>query len=486
MTIVRQFSPPEGASTCAGSKSRAWLSSTTSALPDGPQTCSKGDSKLPSPNFRRQQPPVRTSDVFRAFPLLLALLISAPSLLAQTNDTATVRGQVLDQNRAAIPHAKVVVTNELTGLSRNTETDGEGFYSIAGLPLTGSYKLTVTGNGFAAKEVGGIELRAGEAATFDVTLAVAGGSSEVTVFGTTEGLQTDTPQLGTRLDLEKIDNTPILGRKVTNLVELNSAVRPARGTGDLFLNNFLFVVNGSGRRQTTISLDGSTADDAWGRQTIFTNIPLSTIQEFTVLTNAASAEYGRTAGSAINIVTKSGTNDLHAELVGIARPGGLGAAAPLASQRTIDRLAQLSGVVSGPLRRDHTYLLVGGEINIQHRDAVITSRLAPGSVFAGIYKQALAFARVDHRINGKNILTGRTNLELFSDTNPADAVGGLALASAARTFRRRTYAGQLSDTTTFSGSLFNEARVQMQVGSPITEFDPIQFSTQIVRTGVST
>ena len=82
--------------------------------------------------------------------------------------------------------------------------------------------------------------------------------------------------------------------------------------------------------------------------------------------------------------------------------------------------------------------------------------------------------------------TGRTNFELFSDTNPADAVGGLALASAARTFRRRTYAGQLSDTTTFSGSLFNEARVQMQVGSPITEFDPIQFSTQIVRTGVST
>src|SRR5256714_1855281 len=446
----------------------------------------KGDSKLPSLKFRRMKSPARASAALRACALFAVALACAPLLRAQTNDTATVRGQVLDQNKAAIAHAKVVVTNELTGLSRDTETDGEGFYSIAGLPLTGSYKLTVTGSGFAAKEVGGIGLRAGEAATFDVTLAVAGGASEVTVFGTTEGLQTDTPQLGTRLDLEKIDNTPILGRKVTNLVELNSAVRPARGTGDLFLNNFLFVVNGSGRRQTTISLDGSTADDAWGRQTIFTNIPLSTIQEFTVLTNAASAEYGRTSGSAINIVTKSGTNDLHADLVGIARPGGLGAAAPLASRRTIDRLAQLSGVVSGPLRRDHTYLLVGGEINIQHRDAVITSRLAPGSVFAGIYKQALGFARLDHRINGKNILTGRTNLELFSDTNPADPVGGLALASAARTFRRRTYAGQLSDTTTFSGSLFNEARVQMQVGSPITEFDPIQFSTQIVRTGVST
>src|SRR2546423_47772 len=111
----------------------------------------KGDSKLPSLKFRRRLSPVRSSDVFRAFALLVALLVSAPPLVAQTNDTATVRGQVLDQNKAAIAHAKVVVTNGLTGLSRDTETDGEGFYSIAGLPPTGSYKLTVTGSGFAAK-----------------------------------------------------------------------------------------------------------------------------------------------------------------------------------------------------------------------------------------------------------------------------------------------------------------------------------------------
>src|SRR5256714_4431287 len=189
--------------------------------------------------------PARASAALRACALFAVALACAPLLRAQTNDTATIRGQVLDKNKAAVLNAKVVVANELTGFSREAQTDGEGFYTIAGLPLTGKYKLSVTSNGFAAAQVSDIELRAGEAATFDVILVPAciDCTGEVTVFGTTEGLQTDTSQLGTRLDLEKIDNTPILGRKVTNLVELNSAVRPARGTGDLFLNNFLFAVN---------------------------------------------------------------------------------------------------------------------------------------------------------------------------------------------------------------------------------------------------
>jgi outer membrane receptor protein involved in Fe transport len=330
-----------------------------------------------------------------------------------------------------------------------------------------------------------VELRAGEAAAFDVTLAVAGGSSVVTVYGTTGGVQSDTPQLGMRLDLEKIDNTPVFGRKITNLVALNSAVRPARGTGDLFMNNFLFVANGGGRRQTSFTLDGSTDDDAWGRQTLFTNIPLSALQEFTVITNAASAEYGRTTGSVVNIVTKSGTNDLHADLIGLFRPGELQARNPLALRRTVDRLGQASGVVSGPLKKDRTHFLFGGEVNFQRRDSVITSPLARGA-YTGVYQQALLFARFDHRLSDRSTLTGRFNLDRFRDSNPADAVGGLNLPSAARVFRRRTYAAQVSATTAFSGSLFNEARAEALVASPITEFDPVSPSTQFVRPAVST
>jgi hypothetical protein len=405
---------------------------------------------------------------------------------AQTVNTGSVRGQVLDQNGAAIVNAEVTATNQLTGLRREARTDTSGNFTLEDLPLTGKYRLSVAGQGFATKEISDVELRAGEAAFFDVKLTPQLSESSITILGTTDAVQGDSARLETRLDLEKIDNTPVIGRKMSSLVFLNSAVRPARGTGDLFLNNFLFVVNGSGRRQTTAKLDGSTNDDAWGRQTFFTNVPLAAIQEFTVLTNAVSAEYGRTSGAAVNVVTKTGTDEWHTDLIGVARPASLEARNPLALRRTIDRLAQGSGILSGPIRRDHTFFLVGGELNVQRRDSVITSPLAPGTAFTGDYHQALFFARFDHYINPNNSLSARVNFDRFTDTNPADAVGGFNLPSAARKFHRRTYAGQLSETAMITPAIVNEARIQMQVASPITEFDPVQPSTQFVRPAVST
>lgn len=403
---------------------------------------------------------------------------------AQTLDKASIRGKILDQNRAAIVGANISVTNESTGLRRDTTTGENGNYTVANLPLTGIYKITVSGTGFGNEEKTGIQLRANEAATVDVILYPQGTSSVVTVTGTTESLQTDSARLETRLDLQKIDNTPVLGRKLTNLVQLNSAVRPARGTGDLFLNNFLFVVNGSGRRQTSYNLDGSTGNDSWGRQTIFTNLPFSTIQEFTVLTNPLSAEYGRTAGSVVNVVTKTGTNQFNTDLLFMVRPSGLQASAPLSTSRTRDELFQLSGVVSGPIIEDKTHFLIGAEGNWQRRSTVIDSPLAPG-IFDGKYRQGLFFARVDHQINDKNILTGRVNLDRFTDTNPNDAVGGINLPSAGRTFERAAYAAQISETAILNNNVVNEARFQFQLGSPITKFTPVNLSTQFVRTGFS-
>lgn len=419
--------------------------------------------------------------------LIVALAwLSCPATHAQTTDTGTIRGQVLDQNKAVIVGAQVIVTNQLTGLRRDANTNGDGYYTVANLPLTGKYNVSVSGTGFGTRNFTDIELQASVAATLDVELVPSGVIAEpviISVSGSTEALQTDSAQLGTRLDLQKIDNTPIFGRKITNLLLLNSAIRPARGTGDLFLNNFLFVANGSGRRQTTFKLDGSTDDDDWGRQTLFTNIPLSAIQEFTVLTNAVSAEYGRTAGSAVNIVTKSGTNDYHAEVIALARPGGLQARNPLALRRTIDRLGQGSGIFSGPIVKDRTHFLVGAEINIQRRDAIITSTLAPGATYTGDYHQGLLFGRLDHQINSRNTLMGRVNLDRFTDTNPADAVGALNLPSAAREFQRRTYAAQLAETAVISPSIVNEMRLQLQVASPITQFAPVNPSPQFIRSG---
>src|SRR5262249_19653531 len=89
---------------------------------------------------------------------------------------------------------------------------------------------------------------------------------------------------------------------------------------------------------------------------------------------------------------------------------------------------------------------------------------------------------VDHKINDNNTLTGRFNFDVFSDTNPQDAVGNTILPSAGRVFKRRTYIGQISETAILSPRWVNEARFQRQFGSPITQFDPVNNSTQFVRT----
>ncbi|HVS00698.1 MAG TPA: TonB-dependent receptor [Thermoanaerobaculia bacterium] len=425
------------------------------------------------------------SSGFRFFLLVLLLAVSAAAALAQTPGIGAVRGRVLDESGAPVAGAEVTLTNQDTGFSRTARSDERGTYVLPELPVTGTYGIRVAKEGLLAQERGDIQLRAGQTAAIDVVLGTAAVEAAITVYGTAEGVQSDSPQLGTYLDAETIQATPVPGRKLTTLPLLNSAVRPARGTGDLFLNNTLFVINGGGRRQTTYTVDGGTLDDSWGRQTIFTNVPLGAIQEMTVLTNSFSAEYGRTTGGAINLVTRTGTNEVHGDVVALSRPGGIQSNAPVTDQESHDELLQGSAFFSGPLVRDRVYWALAAEYNDQDRDSIITSPLAPG-VFTGNYEQTLLFGRLDADLNDANHLLGRLSFDHFRDTNPADAVGGVALPSAARTFRRETQAALLGDTAVLGPDAFNDARLVWEEGDPITEFEPVAPSPQFVRPGVST
>lgn len=417
--------------------------------------------------------------------IILFVLLSALAL-AQTRDTANVRGRVVDPTGSVIPGVQVTVANQATGFTRTANTDSQGDYIISGLPLTGQYTITAEKSGFARARTELVTFRAGQTAIFDYRLGLAGVAATVSVFGTTESVAGETPQMETRLGLEKVNETPVLGRRPTALVLLDSAARPARGTGDLYLGNPLFVINGSGRRQTTYAIDNSTGDDSWGRQTLFTNLPLSSIQEFTILTNAWSAEYGRSTGAAVNVVTKSGTNAYHGDISGLWRPSSLEANAPLVrTVRAADSLWQGSGAISGPLVQDRTYFMFAGEYDRQRRDSAIGSPKASG-VFGGEFREAELLARLDHRLTQNHLLMARINFDRFSDTNPSDTVGGLNLATTARTFHRRTYTAQLSETATVGNSFVNEARLQMQVASPIAQFTPVVPSTQFTQPGVAT
>jgi hypothetical protein len=422
------------------------------------------------------------SPLFQMLRVSAVVLVSLGTVaVAQTRDSATLAGRVLDSTGAVVVGAVVELQNHDSGQRRTSVTDDSGNFQMGGLAVRGGWSLQVSKTGFSSASVSDLHLLAGTAARVELRLNPAGHPERVQVLGSVGSVRADSAELGTPLGLHQIESTPVLNRRLSTLPLLDSSVRPARGTGDLFLNNTLWVINGSGRRQTTFVLDNSTGDDSWGRQTLFTTVPFSAVQEFSILTNPVSAEYGRTAGSAINIVSKSGTNDWHGDVLGLWRPGSIQARVPLATVATEDALAQGSGTVGGPIIHDRTHFLVSTEYSSQSRDSVVTSSLAPG-IYNGDFNQWLLLARVDHQLSERHSLFVRANLDRFSDSNPSDAVGGNTLPSAGRIFRRKTYSAQISETASFN-RFVNEARFQFQLGSPITQFDPLVPSTQFVRSG---
>ena len=197
------------------------------------------------------------------------------------------------------------------------------------------------------------------------------------------------------------------------------------------MNEDLFTTNGAGRRQAWFEVDGSTGNDSWGRQTIFSNIPLDAVQEMTVLTNAFSAEYGGSTGSVVNIVTKSGGNQFHGDLLELWRPAASEAAlsgftstnAASGNDITSDTLGQSAVALSGPVGSSGlTHFSAAGEYSREDRASPIISPVAPGS-FVGHYRGWLGFLRLDHQINDKNNLFFRSDLDGFHDTNP-NGIGG--------------------------------------------------------------
>lgn len=414
---------------------------------------------------------------------LLIVLSQPPGLFAQSPGSAGITTSVQDATGAVLRGVAVSVTNLATGVHRRGTTDALGRCTFAELPVTGSYRLELARSGFRDTPIEPLALRVDEIVQLTVRL-VASGQTAVTVLGTAAGLRSDS-QLGIRLGREALDESALPGRKVTSLVLLDSSVRPARATGDLFLNVTLFVVNGAGRRQTTFLVDGSTNDDGYARQTLFANVPITALEEFVLTTSAFSPEYGRTAGSVVNMITRSGTNSWIGDGIALWRPAGLASRPPLSGQSTNDSLLQVGGSIGGPVVHDRTHVFVALERNQQTRDVVVTSPLAPGQ-FTGDFRQTLIFGRLDQRLNANSSLTVRANSEQYTDTNPADTVGGTTLPSAGRIFLRRTFAAQVSGTTILDSATTLAIRTQLQTGSPVSRFTPVSPSTQYEAPGWAT
>ena len=254
----------------------------------------------------------------------LAVLMSAAAIpaLAQSPNTAALVVVVVDQSGAVVSDAKVTVINSATGATRDAVSSADGAAdhrrAAADRHLHGQRHQVR----FTADDVTDLTLRAGETATVKVKLVASGGKTEVVVYGTTQGVRADA-QIGLRLDSrdDRRDADPRPQGHDAAAVQLRVPAgqrhrRPVRQRHLLHHR----------RRQPAhdhVHARRRQQRRGWGRQTMIATVPIGAIQEMSVLSNAFSAEFGWTAGPALNIVTKSGTNALHGEGLYLGRPGGM-------------------------------------------------------------------------------------------------------------------------------------------------------------------
>src|SRR6185295_6484954 len=263
----------------------------------------------------------------RAFLVALLIFAAASSGVAQIT-SATISGTVKDQTQGVLPGVDVVVKNVDTGLSRSAVTDASGHFTIPGLP-PGSYETRGSLPGFATV-VERLTLAVGQEAGLNLTLKVTGTEESVTVVGTTALVDTRSAAMSAVVTEKTISELPLNGRNYIDLALLQPGVNSFTEKDSTSSSNrgTKLNINGMSFRSNSYLLDGANMRGYAGTATVSaaeTTLGVETIQEFRVVTNAYSADYGRAMGGVISLVTKGGTNAFHGSGFGFARNSAMDA-----------------------------------------------------------------------------------------------------------------------------------------------------------------
>ncbi len=343
------------------------------------------DSKSVEYEPGRRQLVVAKAVRFASLPLVMALLLLATTAAFAQQLNGELRGTVLDPEGKPVANAAVSVANEATNVSLTTETSAVGTYAFPVLPV-GSYTLHVNVSGFAAYQRTGIQVRAAEVTGASPNLAIAGVSTQVQVASGADLLQTESSQLGASFDGAALVDIPTAtgaNLSVLNLSILlpNTTSQPGGVLGDGG------SVGGLRARQNSFTIDGIDNNDPDVTGVSQPVIP-DAVQEFVVNQNVFSAEYGRGSGGQFNVITKTGTNQLH---LGAWLYNG-NRAYDAADNQEIEDIAggvrsgkrrydfnRVGGEVGGPILRDNLFFYGAYEFNNLGEPAIAATALAPTS-----------------------------------------------------------------------------------------------------------
>jgi hypothetical protein len=343
--------------------------------------------------------------------------------------TGDINGRVVDSQGAAVPGATITAVNKATGLNRTAMTDGVGIFTLRELP-PGRYDVAAEATGFSKAVVQDFELNVGTKPTLNLELKPGGITEEITVSGEAAAIETTSSEIGGVVTPNEVQNLPLLNRTFANLSAVMPEARPA-GTFDptkARVGNI--AMNGGDGRQLDVNVDGGDdKDNVVGG--LLQNFAYESIQEFQVLQHGWTAEGGRAVGGVINVVTKSGSNDIHGSAFLNFRNQSIRTRDFFEKQTTdpkpeYDR-EEFGGSIGGPIKKDRLFYF-GSVERFRERQNVLVNpaRLPQISAIPGVtasstiptpYNDTMFTIKTDHQISSRQSMFYRYAQQNYHSPN---------------------------------------------------------------------
>ena len=382
------------------------------------------------------------------FPLLVAFIwVACPfAVRAQQGATATLRGVVRDPNGATVAGAKVVAKQTELNTSRDAVTNSDGLYVLTNLQ-PGPYVLTIQASGFALRTFSEAVLQVGQSATLDATLEVGAVTAKTELYGDLSLVDTSSSAVAGTLDQREIKSLPLNGRNYLELAFLVPGNSPAPNFDPTKTNTVVVSSAGQLGRGGNVTVDGAdNNDDVVGGAV--QNISQEAVQEFQMATNRFSAELGRSGSAVVNVVTKSGTNELHGSgsiffrdraLQGLPATFDRG----FSEEPPFDR-QQYAFAIGGPIKQNRAWFFGSLEYRNQDGAVLVGSReLATRSIRKGFapapLNDFLSTERVDWSPTDRDRLTFRYSLQDEDDIASSSLIRSIGSASERQQSRNNTH-----------------------------------------------
>ncbi|HEY0377362.1 MAG TPA: TonB-dependent receptor [Pyrinomonadaceae bacterium] len=397
------------------------------------------------------------ASLFGTFFLCSALLLIPALASAQTELTGGLRGSVAaGASGERVAGARVVVTSEALRVRRETQTNEDGEFVLFGLPPANDYVIKASAGGFREAVRDAVTLVSGEAATFDLALEIESPTATVNITDEASPVVNNAPEVSQVVDSRQVSELPSNGRSVNRFALLDPHVRNTGGLGADGSTSARLSINANSYRQTFFKLDGNSNYDF-----VFANAPqqqvsLASVQEFKVLTNQYSAEYGGSSAGIVSTVTKSGTQEFHGEGFYFLRPSGIQARPPVSSLRVPNQLAQFGGAIGGPLWTERATFFVSYEQTRAARGSFVQSPLP--LAYVGHFRDYIGLARFDYALSDTHSVSLRLNGNRNTNDNANDRVSGLTQPSAASVSKTQAAGLQFTDRTIWGSRAVNELR----------------------------